>query len=84
MKFEHRAKKIKKILFSEYEISDKIRLDDWTDEANELAIMISDMTDEELVADKYNDYLESTFKDDEFTDFMAISKKLVEAVSGKY
>ncbi len=82
MLFERRVKEIKRILFSEYEISEKITLNDWTDEANELAILISTTKDEELVAAQYNDYLESTFKDDEFTDFMAISKKLAEAVSG--
>ena len=81
MLFERRVEEIKKVLFSEYEISEKIVINDWTDEANELALLVTFTEDEESVAAAYNDYLETTFKDDGFTDFMAISKKLAEAVS---
>lgn len=81
MLFERRAKEIKKILSTEYEISEKIVVDDWTDEANEMALLGDFGEDEERAATEYNDYLENTFKDDGFTDFMAIAKKLAEAVS---
>ena len=81
MLFDQRVKEIKEVLFNEYEISEKVTLNDWTDEANELALLVSLTTDKDKVATAYNDYLISRFEDDGFTDFLAISYKLADAVS---
>jgi len=75
MIFEKRVEKIKKTLFEEYEITAKINVEDWLDEANEMALLIS-ISDEDKITEVYNDYLVDKFIDDEYTDFETIARKI--------
>lgn len=80
MLFEKRVKEIKKVLFAEYEISSKVNIEDWVDEANEMDLLISITSDEIATTSAYNDYLVEKFVDDEYTDFNVIANKIALAV----
>lgn len=81
MIFEERVSTIRKTLFTEYEITEKILESDWQDESTELALLVSVFDDRESVAEKYSDYLVERFKDDDFTDFKSIGYKLFDEIT---
>lgn len=81
MIFEKRVNIIRKTLFKEYEITEKILESDWQDESTELALLVSVFNDRESVSEKYSNYLVERFKDDDFTDFKSIGYKLFDEIT---
>lgn len=81
MIFEKRVETIQEVLYTEYEITEKINKNDWADDANEMALLISNTDNEELALAEYENYLVMKFKDDTYTDFKEISKKILNAIN---
>ena len=57
MIFEKRVETIQEVLYTEYEITEKINKNDWADDANEMALLISNTDNEELALAEYENYL---------------------------
>lgn len=77
MSFEKKIEIIQKVLFVNYELSEKININDWYDESVEISLLINKIKNKEKASDIINDYLIKKFKDDAFTDFNKISEKII-------
>ena len=69
MEFNKKIETLQNALFSEYERNDKITKEDWKDEAQEMAFLISNTGDNQKVFKTYSEYLEEKFVDDKETFF---------------
>lgn len=80
MDFQKKIDIFKKMLFIGYERTDKIKVDDWYDEAVDLATLVSSMKSKDSVEKEIKDYLEDRFKKDTYTDFVLLSKKMSDKI----
>ena len=77
MEFNKKIETLQNALFSEYERNDKITKEDWKDEAQEMAFLISNTGDNQKVFKTYSEYLEEKFVDDKETDFYSLTNRIM-------
>lgn len=80
MDFDKKIIAFQKMLMSGYDRGDKITLDDWYDEAAELALLISRDEAVDVVGKKISEYLEEKFPDDAYKNFPMLGLKMSETI----
>lgn len=80
MEFKNKIDAFQKMLFKGYERGDKIKPDDWYDEALDLATIISKSEDIDVMGKKISEYLESRFPEDTYKNFPMLGYKMAETI----
>lgn len=80
MEFENRIDAFQKMLFKGYERGDKIKVEDWYEEALELSTIISRREEIEITGKKISDYLENKFPDDTYKNFPMLGFRMAETI----